>query len=129
MRRRIKDCQWLTCPRKGRMVLNNSFHSREADPHVIKNPPSGNGCCETAEHFTYTGYLSSRSVKAVTSMATFSIVYNILHHPHASSSSPQQSVLGWEVAWCCVIVPCPHCPTPAAGGRGGEAQGNFARSR
>ena len=90
MRRRIKDYQWLTCPRKGRMVLNNSFHSREADPHVIKNPPSGNGCCETAEHFTYTGYLSSRSVKAVTSMATFSLVHNILHttptHHHLSSS-------------------------------------------
>ena len=73
------------------MVLNNSFHSREADPHVIKNPPSGNGCCETAEHFTYTGYLSSRSVKAVTSMATFSLVHNILHttpthHHHLRSS-------------------------------------------
>ena len=111
MRRRIKDYQWLTCPRKGRMVLNNSFHSREADPHVIKNPPSGNGCCETAEHFTYTGYLSSRSVKAVTSVATFSLVHNILHttpthHHHAAVCTGMGSC---PVLCHCSVPTLSHC--------------------
>ena len=107
MRRRIKDCQWLTCPRKGHMVLNNSFHSREADPHVIKNPPSGNGCVVKLLSTLHTlDICSLNQWKLWLVWPLFLLYITFCTPPPRIIISSVVVCIGWEVTRCC------HCSLP-----------------